>query len=157
MSYVKSVNSIMASPLSFFSILLFMGFFFLSSVVSANDHSSVIQLSIPPFEGRYLKDGHLIGRGRVVCVSKHNRFRALMGLEYLGPDRQSYILHQTESRQATLNVRLQGYGWQTLNSAEDGIIKISSESSEEFEIVAHGEQYITPGSYPLRVNAQCYI
>lgn len=151
MSYVKFVNS---TTVSF--TLLFIAICLYSSVLSANDHSTFIQLSITPFEGRHLKDGHLIGRGRVVCLNKHNRFRAMMELDNLGPDRQSYIISQTESMQATLNVRLQGHGWQMLPSADNGITKISTESNEDFEIVVHGEQFITPGSYQLRVSAQCY-
>lgn len=132
---------------------LWLGVLLCSTTVSADD--TVVQLSMAQLESPRVQDGHLLGRGRVMCGADHARFRVWMAPEYLAPDQQSYILTLVESQQARLQIRLQGHGWQKALPSESGIVRSGSESSAVFDIVAHGEQQILPGIYRLRVSGTC--
>jgi hypothetical protein len=133
-------------------ILLF-ALFFCSTTVIAND--TVLQLSMVHLEGSSLNDGHLIGRGRVRCGGEQSGFRVWMAPEFLTPDKHSYVLNMANNEQVKLHIRLQGHGWQPAMTSDLGIGKVGRDSSAEFEIVANGNQLLSPGIYTLRINAAC--
>ncbi|WP_447831033.1 AfaD family invasin [Aeromonas salmonicida] len=124
-------------------------------LASVDVPNTELQLSFIPLEGGRLRDGDLIGRGQVLCGNTHNKFRVWLDSTYLAPDRQSYHLYLNDSRQAKIQVRLQGSGWLQALTEENGIIKIDNESRATFDIVVHGEQTVMPGVYPIHVKAAC--
>ncbi|MFM5567312.1 AfaD family invasin [Aeromonas veronii] len=116
---------------------------------------ATVQLSMVPLEGTRLKDGYLIGQGRVVCTGEHSGFRVWMAPDFLTQDNRSYVLNQANNPQAKMHIRLQGNGWHPAMSSEQGIVKAGGESSAVFDIVANGEQLLSSGNYELQVSVAC--
>lgn len=151
MNYGQSVNNLTGSGHWLSKLLLCL--LLCAHPASADD--TVVQLSMAQLEGPRMKDGYLIGRGRIICAGEHSRFRKWMAPQYLTPDQQSYILPLVGSQLTRLQIRLQGHLWQNTLPSDNGIFRSGSESSAVFDIVAHGEQKIQLGIYPLRVSGAC--
>ncbi|ELL3752075.1 AfaD family invasin [Vibrio cholerae] len=151
MNYQQSVNKITGAVHYMGKLLLCFLACFTPDVVA----DTVVQLSMAQLDVSDLKDGELIGRGRIICSEEHSGFKVWIATQHLAPDQQSYILYPVENRQTKLQIRLQGHLWQIPLPLGNGIFRSGSESSAVFDIVAHGEQKIQPGIYPLRVSGAC--
>lgn len=123
---------------------------------SVDAYNTELQLSFIPLAETRLKDGLQLGRGQVMCASQYNRVRVWIDPNVMAPDRQSYYLYLNNNREANIQVRLQGYGWQQEIGEENGIIKNDIESRAMFDIIVHGEQAAIAGEYPLHINAVCF-
>ncbi|WP_394854323.1 AfaD family invasin [Vibrio cholerae] len=151
MNYGQCVNKI-TGPAHYLGNLLLC---FLACFTPNVFADTVIQLSMAQLDVSDLKDGELIGRGRIICSEESSGFKVWIATQHLAPDQQSYILSSVESQQTRLQIRLQGHLWQSTLPLDNGIFRSRSESSAVFDIVAHGEQKIQPGIYPLRVSGAC--
>lgn len=149
MNYAPPVNNLV---IGYRRSKLLLGLLFCSSTISANN--TLVQLSVNQFEGAYLKDGYIIGRGRVICTGEHSEFRVWMETEYVAPSQHSYVLYKADNQQVKVNIRLQGHEWQQSTPLHLGIGK-AGHGGDIFDIVAHGDQLVRPGVYPLRLNAAC--
>ncbi|MBO1386556.1 hypothetical protein BVJ60_17500 [Vibrio cholerae] len=94
MNYGQSVNNLTGSGHWLSKLLLCL--LLCAHPASADD--TVVQLSMAQLEGPRMKDGYLIGRGRIICAGEHSGFRIWMAPQYLTPDQQSYILPLVESQ-----------------------------------------------------------
>lgn len=152
MNFLQFVNKLARGARHWLSIFM-LCLLFSSTALVAN--TTVVKLSLVTVEGSSMKDGNLIGRGRVICDEAHSGFQLWMAPEFLAPSKNGYVLSLAENPQAKLHIRLQGYGWNSVTPLDPSISKIGSESSAEFDIVSNGDQLLFSGFYSLRLSAAC--
>lgn len=123
-------------------------------VANCYAQDSSLQLLFFSKEGGWVKDGQTIGLGRLSCAAEHSYFEVWMPSNATSGDLQSYLIYDLDNRQSSIKVRLQGNGWQAVDSL-NGLRKRGGEYTATFEIVASGEQQFLPGRYPLIMNGRC--
>lgn len=140
--------------LSVKTILFLLKTYAILSTANCYAQDSSLQLFFFSKESGWVKDGQTIGVGRLSCAGEHSYFEVWMPSNTTTSELHSYLIYDLDNRHSSIKVRLQGNGWQGVDSL-NGLRKRGGEYTATFEIVASGEQQFLPGRYPLIMNGRC--
>ncbi|QQN36467.1 hypothetical protein JHW33_07555 [Rahnella aceris] len=100
-----------------------------------------------------LKDGFLVGKGRVMYHGEHAGFRVWSEAPRNGNHPARYLLEGQQNVRNKLRVRIESERGQPDGKEGKGIIVLTGDDSILFKVVVDGQQNVRADNYPIELRA----
>ncbi|QEM93787.1 invasin [Kosakonia radicincitans] len=116
-----------------------------------------VTLNIRPPQDTKLRDGTVIGRGRMVFQEAHSGYLVWLNAQKSTSAPGRYVLTGKRNSAHQLRIRLAGEGWSGENKDRGGIIRSTSATRASFQIVIDGNQQAVADEYVITANALAIV
>lgn len=100
-----------------------------------------------------IKDGFLVGKGRVMYTGEHSGFRVWSEAPRSGAYPARYLIEGQQNFHNRLRVRIGSERGQADVKEGKGIIILTGDNSVLFNVVADGTQNVKADNYPIELRA----
>ncbi|PTA87325.1 invasin [Kosakonia sp. H7A] len=116
-----------------------------------------VTLNIRPPQDTKLRDGTVIGRGRMVFQEAHSGYLVWLNAQKSTSAPGRYVLTGKRNSAHQLRIRLAGEGWSGENKDRGGIVRSTSATRASFQIVIDGNQQAVADEYVITANALAIV
>lgn len=116
-----------------------------------------VTLNIHPSQETKLRDGTVIGYGRIVFQAAHSGYLAWLNAQKSAPTPGRYVLTGKRDSAHQLRVRLAGEDWSGESKDRGGIVSTTSATRASFQIVIDGNQQAAADEYVITANALAIV
>ncbi|KDE34022.1 MULTISPECIES: AfaD family invasin [Kosakonia] len=116
-----------------------------------------VTLNIRPPQDTKLRDGTVIGRGRMVFQEAHSGYLVWLNAQKSTSAPGRYVLTGKRDSAHQLRIRLAGEGWSGENKDRGGIVRSTSATRASFQIVIDGNQQAVADEYVITANALAIV
>lgn len=125
--------------------------------VQAAEAVPEVTLNIRPPQETTLRDGTVIGRGRMFFQAAHSGYLVWLNAQKSAPAPGRYVLTGKRNSAHQLRIRLAGEGWSGESKDRGGIVSTTSATRASFQIVIDGNQQAAADEYVITANALAIV